>query len=244
MSEVEVLLRDSEKVAENAKNGDSHASNRGQCAKDGVKIFFEREADRFHSYYLPPEDMKGRVIHYLFHRVLWERFHLTLRLLGDLKGKKILDAGCGPGNYLIALLEQGAGEVAGVDFSCEMIECARGNLEQAGFAARSVLYPADFMSMKLPHTYDHVVAIGFLEYMQDPLAVLQKIRDLADSSFVISFPKMWTLRTLPRMARYKLRNCYLRFFTHRELRGFMEVLNIDRYQIHDLGRDYLVQAWK
>ena len=40
----------------------------------------------------------------------------TLRLMGNVRGKKILDAACGPGKYAEELLLQGA-EVTGFDIS-------------------------------------------------------------------------------------------------------------------------------
>ena len=48
----------------------------------------------------------------------------TLELLGNVKGKKILDFGCGPGIYAKLLTNKGA-EVKGFDISKEMIKIAR-----------------------------------------------------------------------------------------------------------------------
>jgi len=47
-----------------------------------------------------------------------------LRLLGDVRGKEVLDAGCGGGFYSLWLSENGA-KVLGVDASKEMIKIAR-----------------------------------------------------------------------------------------------------------------------
>lgn len=48
----------------------------------------------------------------------------TLQLLGDVNGKRVLDAGCGPGLYLEQLLARGA-EVVGCDASPAMVDLAR-----------------------------------------------------------------------------------------------------------------------
>jgi len=48
----------------------------------------------------------------------------TLKLLGNIKGKKILDLGCGPGFYLSKLKKRGA-KVKGIDFSKELIRIAK-----------------------------------------------------------------------------------------------------------------------
>lgn len=56
------------------------------------------------------------------HRYI-ERPH-AFSLLGELKGLRVLDAGCGPGDYLEELLRRGAVPV-GVDISAEMLRYAR-----------------------------------------------------------------------------------------------------------------------
>ena len=47
-----------------------------------------------------------------------------LRLLGDVRGKSILDMGCGDGHYTRLVKRAGAREVTGVDISAEMIRLA------------------------------------------------------------------------------------------------------------------------
>jgi SAM-dependent methyltransferase len=51
----------------------------------------------------------------------------TLRLLGDVRGRRVLDAACGPGFYLEHLRDRGADPV-GCDASPRMIELARRRL--------------------------------------------------------------------------------------------------------------------
>lgn len=48
----------------------------------------------------------------------------VLELLGDVRGRRVLDAGCGPGLYADELLARGA-EVVGFDASAAMVELAR-----------------------------------------------------------------------------------------------------------------------
>ncbi len=49
---------------------------------------------------------------------------LVFEMLGNIFGKKILDVGCGTGNYSLELASSGA-EVYGIDSSEEMLEAAR-----------------------------------------------------------------------------------------------------------------------
>src|SRR5438445_8830829 len=54
-----------------------------------------------------------------------------LRLLGDLKGKRVLELGCGGGQCSIAFARQGATAI-GVDFSAEQLAFARRLVEREG----------------------------------------------------------------------------------------------------------------
>src|SRR5687768_2819173 len=60
------------------------------------------------------------------HNAYYER-PATLSLMPEVKGKRVLDAGCGPGIYSEWLIEHGA-EVVAVDASPKMIELAKQRL--------------------------------------------------------------------------------------------------------------------
>ena len=53
--------------------------------------------------------------------------------LPDLKGKSVLDAGCGTGKFCKVAIDQGAAFVRGIDLSPKMIEQARNNCSEAFF---------------------------------------------------------------------------------------------------------------
>jgi 2-polyprenyl-3-methyl-5-hydroxy-6-metoxy-1,4-benzoquinol methylase len=67
------------------------------------------------------DDLVGREGSEFHQKVI---FPNVLRLMGDLKGKKILDIACGQGAFCRALAEKGAG-VTGVDASKELVRMAR-----------------------------------------------------------------------------------------------------------------------
>ena len=56
----------------------------------------------------------------------------TLKLLGNVRGKKILDVGCGPGLYASLLIKKGA-VVKGMDISKELIGIAKKEAPAAEF---------------------------------------------------------------------------------------------------------------
>src|SRR3989344_7974500 len=83
-------------------------------------------------------------------RINGEKFHneylempTTLKLLGNVKGKKILDLGCGTGIYAKILTRKGA-KVKGIDISKEEIKIARRENPKVEFKLGN--------SEKLPYT--------------------------------------------------------------------------------------------
>ncbi len=102
-------------------------------------------------------------IEYNSHNAHYER-PATLSLLPDVKGKKILDAGCGPGNYADWLANKGA-IVTAVDYSDEMIRLGK---EKAGDKV-------NFVTANLNH---------LLEFKNDEFEIII-------SSMVVHYIKDW-----------------------------------------------------
>ncbi|GAA2173868.1 class I SAM-dependent methyltransferase [Agrococcus versicolor] len=96
----------------------------------------------------------------------------VLRLLGDVSGRRVLDAGCGSGPLAAELIARGA-EVTGFDSSPAMIELARRRLGPA------VPLTVQDLSRPLPfedEAFDDVVASLVLHYLEDWDAPLAEIR--------------------------------------------------------------------
>src|SRR4051794_29468362 len=97
-----------------------------------------------------------------------------LDLAGDVRGRRILDAGCGSGPLAAALRARGA-MVTGLDSSTAMIELARQRL-----GAEAELHVAD-LGEPLPFpdgAFDDVVASLVLHYLRDWTAPLGELRRL------------------------------------------------------------------
>ena len=102
----------------------------------------------------------------------------TLSLLPDVRGKRVLDAGCGPGAYAQWLVEHGA-EVVAVDVSPKMVGFARKRLGD-----RATILRADFgQPLDLPDaSFDGVLSALALDYVPDWHAVFRQFHRLLRSS--------------------------------------------------------------
>lgn len=97
------------------------------------------------------------------HNAYYER-PATLSLLPEVKGKKVLDAGCGPGVYSEWLLGRGA-EVLAVDASPKMVELAKQRLGTASDVRQADLSkPLSFLD---DSSFDIVLSALVLEYIED-----------------------------------------------------------------------------
>jgi SAM-dependent methyltransferase len=97
------------------------------------------------------------------HNAYYER-PATLSLLPEVKGKRVLDAACGPGVYSEWLLAHGA-EVVAVDASPKMVELARRRLGEAADVRQADLSkPLTFLSNE---SFDVVLSPLTMNYIKD-----------------------------------------------------------------------------
>ena len=97
------------------------------------------------------------------HNAYYER-PATLSLLPDVKGKRVFDAGCGPGVYAEVLVGMGA-EVVALDANTKMVALTRARLgERAQVIQASLEKPLDFFD---DEHFDVVVAPLVMDYIYD-----------------------------------------------------------------------------
>lgn len=207
-----------------------------------VRKHFDIDAPRFDAIYHPQKSLLGHWIDDVWRGVVSRRLSLTLERLAPFDGKRILDVGCGSGRYCVAYAQAGAAHVMGVDFAPAMIELAQRSAQQLGVADRCEFRVGTFPEAVADGTYDACSAMGFFDYVADPLAMILHMRELTRETVVMSFPKAFEWRVPIRRMRFWMNGCPLFLYTERRVRQLLEQAWIERYDWIVLDRDYVVVA--
>ena len=98
-----------------------------------------------------------------------------LRLLPEIKGKRVLDLGCGFGIYTKLLYDMGASQVVGIDPSKKMIELAEANKEN-----RNIIYnvkSAEEINY-ISNSFDLVISNLVFHYIKDIKKLFANINNI------------------------------------------------------------------
>lgn len=95
-----------------------------------------------------------------------------LDLLGDVAGRRVLDAACGPGLYAKELTARGA-ELVGFDQSPRMVALAQQNVPNAQFRVHDLAEP---MAWLTDASIDLVLVALAMEYLDDRVSALGELR--------------------------------------------------------------------
>lgn len=212
-------------------------------SRDRVRRHFDRDAERFDAIYSKSKPLLQRIVDRQ-RRVVIARFEL-IRNLAPLPGSwSVLDAGCGSGRYAVALAQEGASRVVGVDVAPAMIDLARREAERAGVGARCIFQVSAFADFTTNETFDVVVATGYFDYVESPQADVDRMVHVCSGRIFASFPKRLDWRVPLRKARFALIGGYVRFYSEREIREVFARAGLARGRLSliDLGRDWLAVA--
>jgi cyclopropane fatty-acyl-phospholipid synthase-like methyltransferase len=113
----------------------------------------------------------------------------TLKLLGHIEGKRILDLGCGAGHNAIALARHGA-KVIGVDESADQVAEARAAAEREGVKLELHHAPLAELAFVRADTIDGVVSAFGLTAVGDLDRVFRQVDRVLrpEHHFVLSIP--------------------------------------------------------
>ena len=112
----------------------------------------------------------------------WEIFFTA----DEVRGKSVLDAGCGTGIFSIIFANKGAGQVTGIDISEGSLQTARSLKDKAGLT--NTRFQIEDM-LQLPfadESFDIVWAWGTVHHTTDPVRAIQElIRVLKKGGFIL-----------------------------------------------------------
>jgi ubiquinone/menaquinone biosynthesis C-methylase UbiE len=95
---------------------------------------------------------------------IWHK--MVKRRLGEIVGKRVVEVGCGRGDFAIYLARQGA-DVTAVDFSPAAIRTAKARAERQGVCVNFLV--ADAQDTRLPkEDFDVVISCECLEHVPEP----------------------------------------------------------------------------
>jgi SAM-dependent methyltransferase len=107
-----------------------------------------------------------------------------LALLGDVTGKRVLDAACGPGLYADELVRRGA-RVVGFDQSRRMVQICRERVGQGDFRVHDLGDPIDWLP---DSSVDLALCALAIEYVDDRVTALRELRRVLrpDGALILS----------------------------------------------------------
>jgi 2-polyprenyl-6-hydroxyphenyl methylase/3-demethylubiquinone-9 3-methyltransferase len=95
----------------------------------------------------------------------------------ELRGKAVLDVGCGGGLLSEALAAQGA-KVTGIDLAPAVLETARLHLYESGLQIEYLERSAEALAAERPQQFDVITCMEMLEHVPDPAAIVEACADL------------------------------------------------------------------
>ena len=201
--------------------------------------FFDSYANDFSAIYGTSNNPLNRIVNRLFRKSMMIRYRKTIEGCDPIQGKHVIDVGCGPGHYCVALARRGAGRVLGLDFAPGMIDLARSNARSAGVGDVCDFACEDFMSFQAPVSFDYAVLMGFMDYIRDPGPVIEKVLAVTSSKAFFSFPAARGLLAWQRKLRYN-RRCELYLYAEDDLKRLFANRPLVRVGIERIERDFFV----
>jgi len=203
--------------------------------------FFTECATGFDAIYGNGHRWWMRLVNHRLRASMRLRFERTLEVCWPLEGRSVLDIGCGPGHYSAALALRGAEEVAGVDFAPPMIELARSRAARLGVAAKCRFSTADFSAQAFDRPFDYAVVMGFMDYVDSPQSVVEKVLSLTCHAATFSFPVSGGPLAWQRRFRYR-RRCPLYLYDRQQVETLFRGAGCGDYRIERIARDWFVVA--
>jgi 2-polyprenyl-3-methyl-5-hydroxy-6-metoxy-1,4-benzoquinol methylase len=184
----------------------------------------------------------------------WEKFdhiqipvhpyHASIRRLGDVSDRRVLDAGCGDGWLSVILAKRGA-VVDSFDISSEAIRVARERADVNGVNEVTLFEVASFYDLPFDDAaYDLVVGQAILHHLSDKRRVAAELHRVLKPGGLAVFSE--PLGNSLMLERFRLlipvrtqseeRREWRRQLKHRDLRAFEGLFDIESEEFHFFSR--------
>ena len=200
--------------------------------------FFDDYAADFDSIYGNDNRALEQIVNRLFRRAMLVRYEKTLAGCRPAEGRTVIDIGCGPGHYSIALARAGAAKVLGLDFAPGMLKIARERAASYGVADRCTFALDDFLTYPVAERFDYAIVMGFMDYIREPKTVIDRVLQIVRGRAFFSFPKAGGFLAWQRKLRYRNR-CDLFLYREEEIQSLLSPTGAS-FSIESNGRDFFV----
>jgi SAM-dependent methyltransferase len=158
------------------------------------------------------------------HNAYYER-PATLSLLPEVSGKRVLDAGCGPGVYAEWLAAHGA-QVVAVDGNPKMVQHTQKRLAGRGQVFQANLEePLNF----LPDAgFDLIVAPLVMDYLEDWAAVFAEFQRILAPGGILVF---------------SMEHPFTKYYDHRQICSYFDT-DLVKYTWHGFGKSVDVPSYR
>jgi 2-polyprenyl-3-methyl-5-hydroxy-6-metoxy-1,4-benzoquinol methylase len=211
-------------------------------AKRRVAEFFNHYAEGFDRVAGAGASMHTTLVNRWFRRSMTLRFERAMLGCEPIAGCTVLDIGCGPGHYGIALARAGASKVVGIDFAEKMITLARKRVTALGLEQVCRFEAFDFLQFPTGEQFDYAIAMGFMDYVAEPDPVIERAVTIARRKAMFSFPINSGFLAWQRQIRYR-HKCDLFMYSHGQLERLFARWS-GRVKIEPIGRDFFVTVDK
>lgn len=192
-----------------------------------MKEHWDRIAQEFDTSYKREKDALRRAIDKVFRKSMTERLVLTLQECKNVKGKRILDIGCGLGYAATELMKRGA-EVVGISSSAN-----KTRLTKEAYA----LLCDDFLGYAFDESFDISIALGFFDHTGNPNPYLKKMKSLTREKSIMSFPSQFAFQVPIRMIWLRSKKCPAYFYTKKKIKRLFHPI-FPRFKIRNISAGY------
>ncbi len=206
-----------------------------------VERHFHETYKTFDAFYDDKKSFFSKCVDPIFRRSMAMRFEKVIEACAPYEGATILDVGCGTGRYCFELALRGVAKTLGIDFAENMIREAIHLSAQQGLDKRCLFIKGSFLDITLDESFDHVIAMGVLDYVEVPVPFVRKMVETAKKTVMISFPSRGgIIQWFRKQLFWRIKKCPVFFYSEQEVRNIVHLAGMKEFTIERMAKDYFL----